>query len=92
MVNNAGVGGSFGPIEWTTKEDFIRTLDVNLYGVILVSKAYMPLVRRESGRVVNMSSMTGRYACVSATYVVSKYGVEGFSDVLRYVGLMIYFN
>ena len=85
LVNNAGVAGSIGPIDWTIKEDYVSTLDINLYGVIFVSKAFLPLLRMEPGRIINMSSMAGRYANVSAPYVVSKYGVEGFSDSLRFV-------
>lgn len=83
VVNNAGIGGSSYPIEWTSLEEFKRNLSVNLYGVINVTKAFLPLVRRETGRVINMSSIAGRFASVSAPYAISKFGVEAFSDTLR---------
>lgn len=83
VVNNAGVGGCVYPIEWTSLEEFEKTLSVNLYGVINVTKAFLPLIRRETGRVINMSSIAGRFASVSAPYSISKFGVEAFSDTLR---------
>ena len=83
VVNNAGVAGPTFPIEWTSSKEFENCLAVNLYGVIYVTKAFLPLVRRESGRVINMSSITARFPCVGAAYVVSKSGVEAFSDTLR---------
>ena len=83
VVNNAGVGGYVYPIEWTSLEEFEKTLSVNLYGVINVTKAFLPLIRRETGRVINMSSVAGRFASVSAPYSISKFGVEAFSDTLR---------
>jgi NAD(P)-dependent dehydrogenase (short-subunit alcohol dehydrogenase family) len=49
----------------------------------MVTKACMPLVVKEKGRFVNTSSVLGRIAGVSASYSISKYGVEAFSDVLR---------
>ncbi|XP_046569859.1 retinol dehydrogenase 7-like [Haliotis rubra] len=83
IVNNAGISGAIGQIEWLTRADYERCLSVNLYGVIDVTKTFLPLVRRCRGRVVNISSMMGRIAAASAPYVVSKYGVEGFTDCLR---------
>ncbi|XP_046569861.1 retinol dehydrogenase 7-like [Haliotis rubra] len=83
IVNNAGISGAVGQIEWLTRADYERCLSVNLYGVIDVTKTFLPLVRRCRGRVVNISSMMGRIAATSAPYVVSKYGVEGFTDCLR---------
>lgn len=83
VVNNAGVAGSVAPIEWQTEDDFRKTLDVNLFGVIFVTKAFLPMVRRERGRVVNMASIMGRFSMSTGPYGASKYGVEGFSDQLR---------
>ena len=89
VVNNAGVGGAKQPLEWTTRDEFIATLEVNLYGVVFVSKAFLPLIRRERGRIVNMASAAGRLAAMSPDYCVSKYGVEAFSDAMRYVILRL---
>ncbi|XP_060576832.1 17-beta-hydroxysteroid dehydrogenase type 6-like [Ruditapes philippinarum] len=83
VVNNAGIIGSVGPTSWQTREDYEKTMSVNLYGVIMVTKTFMPLVQKGKGRIINTASVLGRIAFVSASYCISKYGVEAFSDVLR---------
>lgn len=85
VVNNAGVAGVVSHFEWLTKTDYDQVLGVNLYGVILVTTAFLPLVRRTPGRIVNMASVMGRFTVATAPYTVSKFGVEGFSDAIRYV-------
>ncbi|KAJ7365626.1 Retinol dehydrogenase 5 [Desmophyllum pertusum] len=83
LVNNAGIA-IFGPVEWTPLDHIKRIADVNLWGVIDVTKTFLPLVKKSQGRVVNLSSLAGRlsYAHWSA-YCISKHGVEAFSDALR---------
>ncbi|XP_071108496.1 retinol dehydrogenase 7-like isoform X3 [Haliotis cracherodii] len=83
IVNNAGVTGALGLSEWLTREDYERCNSINLYGVIDVTRIFLPLVRKGQGRIVNVSSVIGRIAAAFAPYVVSKYGVEGFTDCLR---------
>ena len=83
LVNNAGISTPTAPNEWLTKQDFMKILDVNLLGVIDVTLSVLPLVRKARGRVVNVSSVTGRLALLGGGYSMSKYGVEAFSDSLR---------
>ncbi|XP_050388746.2 retinol dehydrogenase 16 [Patella vulgata] len=83
VVNNAGIGGTIGPIECLNRKDYMDTLAVNLLGLIDVTKMFLPLIRKERGRVVNIASIIGRIALVPTPYCVSKYGVEAFSDSLR---------
>ncbi|RXM29832.1 D-beta-hydroxybutyrate dehydrogenase, mitochondrial [Acipenser ruthenus] len=84
LVNNAGVS-TFGEVEFTSLETYKQVADVNLWGTIRVTKAFLPLIRRAKGRVVNIASMFGRMSNSSRSpYCVSKYGVEAFSDCLRY--------
>ncbi|KAM8823237.1 D-beta-hydroxybutyrate dehydrogenase, mitochondrial isoform 2-T2 [Spinachia spinachia] len=84
VVNNAGVS-TFGEIEFTSMDTYRRVSEVNLWGTIGVTKAFLPLIRRAKGRVVNVASMSGRMGGRSqSAYCVSKYGVEAFSDCLRY--------
>ena len=59
MVNNAGVT-SIGLIEWMPFDEFKRLADVNLWGLIDVTKTFLPLVKKAEGRVVNVSSMLGQ--------------------------------
>ncbi|XP_055959273.1 dehydrogenase/reductase SDR family member 9-like [Patella vulgata] len=64
IVNNAGIPGSLLPFDLTTKEDFEKVLSVNLLGLIDVCIKCVPLLRkgRTKGRVINVSSVTGRFA------------------------------
>ena len=84
LVNNAGIAGVASPFEWLNKDDIDQVLKINLYGVILVAKAFLPLVRRTPGRIVNMASVMARFSVSPVPYTVAKFGVEGFSDALRY--------
>ncbi|XP_073241465.1 retinol dehydrogenase 7-like [Porites lutea] len=83
LVNNAGVYFT-APIEWTPLTKSKRAADVNLWGLMDVTKTFLPLVKKASGRVVNLSSALGRTTLPqSASYSITKYGVEAFSDALR---------
>ncbi|XP_030431481.1 D-beta-hydroxybutyrate dehydrogenase, mitochondrial-like [Gopherus evgoodei] len=83
LVNNAGVS-AFGEVEFTSIDKYKEVADVNLWGTVRVTKAFLPLVRRAKGRVVNITSMLGRMASPSrSSYCVSKFGVAAFSDCLR---------
>lgn len=84
VVNNAGVS-TFGEVEFTSMDSYKQVSEVNLWGTIRVTKAVLPLIRKAKGRVVNLASMYGRMGNVMRSpYCVSKYGVEAFSDCLRY--------
>ncbi|XP_053231191.1 retinol dehydrogenase 5 [Podarcis raffonei] len=83
LVNNAGVANPIGPTEWMSVEDYRKVMSVNTFGVIEVSLAFLPLLKRARGRVVNTSSVLGRLSANGGGYCVSKYTVEAFSDSLR---------
>lgn len=83
LVNNAGVG-LFGGAEessMTQAEDLFR---VNVFGVIRVTNAVLPIMRRQgSGRIVNVSSVQGFIpAPYFALYASTKHAVEGYSESL----------
>ena len=59
LVNNAGILYLL-PIEWTPMDIFKHTADVNLWGMIDVTKTFVPLVKKAQGRVVNFSSVAGK--------------------------------
>jgi NAD(P)-dependent dehydrogenase (short-subunit alcohol dehydrogenase family) len=83
LVNNAGIGTG-GPIEFIPLEDFERTLDVNVTGVVRTTQAMLPLLRLARGRIVNISSIGGVVALpLVGPYAASKFAVEGLSDALR---------
>jgi len=84
LVNNAGVAKS-GLIDWFGMSDFRFCMEVNFFGVIAVTKAFLPLVKRSKGRIVVVSSIAG-VSCgypLSAPYSASKHAVELFTSSLR---------
>lgn len=85
VVNNAGVLHIAAPLEWQTKEHFEKTLNVNLYGAIMITKAFLPLLRESKGRLVNMSSVASMVAFPGVVaYNVSKSALEAYTDTFRY--------
>ena len=83
LVNNAGYG-NVGPIEDTELSDFRAQIETNLFGVINVTKAAIPVLREQgSGHIIQFSSVGGRVGAMGrAPYSAAKWGVEGFSEVL----------
>src|SRR6218665_1615258 len=85
VINNAGYMGKVGPLEWLSLDDYREVLDVNLYGPINVTMRFLPLVKKARGRIVNTASMVGRVSLPLLTpYSVTKYGIEAFTDGLRF--------
>lgn len=83
LVNNAGVAVS-APIELVPLADLRRQLEVNLVGQVAVIQAFMPALRKGTGRIVNVSSIGGRIALpMVGPYAASKFGLEAVSDSLR---------
>ena len=83
VANNAGYG-NVCPIEDTPIAEFRSQIETNLFGVINVTKAAIPLMREQSsGHFLQFSSVGGRIGPVGrAPYAAAKWGVEGFSEVL----------
>ncbi|WP_328609665.1 oxidoreductase [Amycolatopsis sp. NBC_00345] len=85
VVNNAGYANS-APIEEMSDEDFRAQIDANLYGVVNVTKAALPVLRQQrSGHIVQFSSIGGRVGGSPGmgAYQTAKFAVEGFSEVLN---------
>ncbi|XP_020611552.1 short-chain dehydrogenase/reductase family 9C member 7-like isoform X2 [Orbicella faveolata] len=83
LVNNAGML-SIGPAEWVPLADFKKVADVNLWGVMDVTKTFLPLVKKAKGRVVFVGSVAGVVSPQAfSPYCITKYGVEAFADSLR---------
>jgi NAD(P)-dependent dehydrogenase (short-subunit alcohol dehydrogenase family) len=83
LVNNAGVPAA-GPLEFLPLEELRHVLEVNVIGVVAVTQAFLPDLRQSSGRIVNMSSVSGRIAMPFAgPYAASKFALEALSDALR---------
>ena len=83
LVNNAGIAVN-GPIEVVPVEDWRHQLEVNLIGQVAVTRALLPALLNARGRIVNMSSISGRNALpLLAPYAASKFALEAFNDSLR---------
>ena len=85
LVNNAGFG-LFGLFEATSREKIQEQFDVNLFGLMDVTRALLPHFRaNRSGVIVNISSGAGVFALpMISLYAASKFALEGFSESLSY--------
>lgn len=85
LVNNAGValGGTF---EEVSAADFEWLFEINFWGVVRMTRAFLPLLRAsDDARVVNLSSVFGLLAPAGQVpYASSKFAVRGFSEALRH--------
>ena len=85
LVNNAGVavGGRF---EQVSPEDFEWLFSINFWGVVRMTRAFLPVLRREAAaQIVNLSSIFGIIAPPGeVAYAASKFAVRGFSEALRH--------
>jgi len=90
LINNAGVMLAAGPVEFQKIEDIRAQFDVNVFGMMAVTMALLPLLgtadstHRHAGRIINLSSIEGKVASpfISA-YAATKHAIEGFSSSLR---------
>jgi NAD(P)-dependent dehydrogenase (short-subunit alcohol dehydrogenase family) len=83
LVNNAGIA-VVGPLEGIPIPDLRRQLEINVIGQIAVTQAFLPLIRKARGRIVNMGSIAGRGAMpLMGPYSASKFALEAMTDALR---------
>ncbi|MFE9725315.1 SDR family oxidoreductase [Streptomyces sp. NPDC005794] len=83
LVNNAGIQVN-GPVEALPMAEWRRVFDVNLFGHIAVTQALLPALLRGKGRVINISSIGGKYAMATyGAYAGAKFALEAVSDSLR---------
>lgn len=84
LLNNAGHACG-GYVEEIASEEWRQQFEVNVFGLIEVTRAVLPTMREQkSGRIINLSSISGRFGFPGlAPYSASKHAVEGFSESLR---------
>ena len=83
LVNNAGIAVA-GPLEFIPLEKLRRQMDVNAIGQIAVTQAFLPLLRNSQGRIIFISSISGRVATpLIGPYAASKFALEALADSLR---------
>ena len=83
LINNAGIA-VLGPLELVSVDAWRRQFEVNVIGLVAVTQACLPLLRRVPGRIVNIGSISGRSALPgSGPYDSTKFAVEAITDSLR---------
>ena len=85
LVNNAGIHIP-GALEDMPESDLHRVMDTNFFGVINMTRAVLPTMRKQkSGRIIMMSSVGGMISrATDSIYCASKWALEGMSEALRY--------
>ena len=85
LVNNAGYGLA-GAFEDLSMEEIKAQYETNLFGVIRVTQAVLPIMRKQkSGIIVNMSSGLGRFGIpIQSAYVSTKFAIEGLTESMSY--------
>jgi NAD(P)-dependent dehydrogenase (short-subunit alcohol dehydrogenase family) len=81
LVNNAGIGGSGGPLHQLAPHVWDNVFNTNLRGVYYCIRSFAPLMIRErTGHIINISSISGKNALPNgAAYAASKWGLNGLS-------------
>jgi len=96
LINNAGISFK-APWEFVPMKELRYVMEVNYFGVISVTQAFLPFIRESTGRIINIGSLLGEVSIpFSGGYSASKYALRSFSDGLRrelnpwdiYVGLV----
>lgn len=85
LVNNAGYG-TVGPIEAASEKEIRKQFEVNFFGLIAVTKAVVPQMRKQQdGVIINISSIGGRVTFpFFSLYHASKFAVEGLTESMQY--------
>ena len=83
LINNAGIAVA-GPLELVPLDGVRASLAINTVGALAVTQAFLPLLRVGRGRIINLSSVSGRVASpFLGPYAASKFALEALSDALR---------
>jgi len=83
LVNNAGIALA-GPLELLPLSEIRKQFDVNFFGALAAIQTFLPLLRENNGRIVNVSSISGKLASpFVGAYSASKFALEAISDALR---------
>jgi short-subunit dehydrogenase len=85
LINDAGVGES-GPISEIPMDRFRAMMEVNVFGTVAMTQAFVPqLVKRRKGRVIIVSSLAGRFVMpYLGPYSMTKFALEAMGDALRF--------
>jgi NAD(P)-dependent dehydrogenase (short-subunit alcohol dehydrogenase family) len=83
LINNAGIGRG-GALEVTPLAEVRKLMEVNVIGLMAVTQAFIPMLRKGKGRIINIGSTSSLLAFPGASaYSASKFAVRAISDSLR---------
>jgi len=83
VINNAGFG-LFGALEDIKEEEIRYQMEVNFFGTVAVTRAFLPMLRIAKGKIFNFSSVFGFMGFpLTSLYCASKFAVEGLTESLR---------
>ena len=83
LINNAGIGRS-GVLEAIPVDEIRNVMDVNVIGLMAMTKAMIPMLRKNKGRIINIGSTASFLASPGASaYAASKFAVRAITDSLR---------
>ncbi|XP_076458200.1 D-beta-hydroxybutyrate dehydrogenase, mitochondrial-like isoform X2 [Babylonia areolata] len=83
LVNNAG-HNFVGEVELTTMRQYLMVANINIFGMVRTTRAFLPLLRQARGRIINVTSIKGQLSSpMNAAYNISKFAGETFSEITR---------
>lgn len=83
VINNAGYA-QVGPVELISEDEWLAQYQTNVFGMVRVTRAFLPSIRANKGRIINVSSVAGRLVLpFFGPYNSTKHAVEAISDALR---------
>jgi len=85
LINNAGNAHGLDPIQTGNEDDWDAMIDINVKGLLYVSKAVMPeMIRRTTGHIINIGSIAGKEVYANGNvYCASKYAVDALTKGMR---------
>jgi NAD(P)-dependent dehydrogenase (short-subunit alcohol dehydrogenase family) len=83
LINNAGIGFS-GPLEYLPMEDLRTQYEVNVFGQVAITQTFLPLIRKATGRIINIGSVGDRLTIpFGAALCSSKSALASMTEALR---------
>lgn len=83
LVNNAGIG-TISPVEFTTMERLRQVFEVDVFGFVAVTQAFLPLLHKSRGSIINIGSIGGMITMpFGSALCAAKHSIEAVSDALR---------
>lgn len=84
LINNAGIWQKLGDLDSISDDRIAEIINTNLTSQILLTKKLLPFIKDANGSIINIISKSGVVAQEGQTaYTASKYGMRGFTDVMR---------